>query len=40
VVAERISEMLLILQQASNVLSPDELTTAIELRSRIDDILR
>ncbi|OQD80682.1 hypothetical protein PENANT_c033G09523 [Penicillium antarcticum] len=40
VVAERISEMLLILQQGSNVLSQEELTTAIELRSRIDEILR
>ena len=40
VVAERISEMLLILQQSSNILSQDQLTTAIELRSRIDDILR
>jgi len=39
IVAERVSEMLLILTQ-SNVISGEYLETAHELRSRIDDILR
>jgi nuclear pore complex protein Nup155 len=39
IVAERVSEMLLILMQ-SNVISGEHLETAHELRSRIDDILR
>ncbi|KAJ5144206.1 uncharacterized protein N7515_002993 [Penicillium bovifimosum] len=39
IVAERVSEMLLILQQ-SGVISGDQLEIAHELRSRIDDILR
>lgn len=39
IVAERVSEMLLILQQ-SGVISGEQLEIAHDLRSRIDDILR
>lgn len=39
IVAERVSEMLLLLQQ-SGVISGEQLEIAHDLRSRIDDILR